>query len=291
MRALRPTHWLKNVLVAAAPALAHRLHEPEVALQTALAFAALSLVASGTYVVNDLLDRERDRQHPTKRHRPFASGALSPAFGRVLGPAFVAAGFGVGALLGVPFVGALALYVGATLAYSLRLKRIALVDVFLLAGLYALRVFAGGAATGIAVSAWLLAFSLFLFLGLAMLKRYAELRILERAEAEHLLGHETGRGYAVGDAALLRAIGPAVGFLAVLVITLYVNGATVGELYARPDRLWLVAPLLAFWTMHLWLMAHRGTMTDEPVAFAIRDRTSYVVAALTGAVLVAASLP
>jgi 4-hydroxybenzoate polyprenyltransferase len=241
--------------------------------------------------VNDLLDRERDRQHPTKQFRPFASGALSPAFGWVLGPVLVAVGFGVGALLPSAFAGVLGLYVATTLAYSLRLKRVALVDVLVLAGLYALRVLAGGAATGIAVSSWLLAFSLFLFLGLALVKRYAELRLLERAEADHLLGHETGRGYAVGDAAMIRAIGPAAGFMAVLVITLYVNSPAVSVLYASPDRLWLVAPLLAYWIMRMWLLAHRGTLTDEPVAFAVRDPASYAVAALTAAVLLAASLP
>lgn len=287
LRAMRLHQWAKNALVALPAALAHRIGEPDVWMAVVTAIVSLGLVASGTYVVNDLLDRERDARHPTKRHRPFASGALSPGFGWVFGPALVGVGFALAwALLPALFVGALAVYLVTTLAYSFALKRLILVDVVVLAGLYALRVLAGGAATGIAVSEWLLAFSLFFFLGLALMKRYAELRILE-TETE---ARDNGRGYTVEDAAMLRALGPAAGFMAVLVFALYVTSPDVAALYARPDLLWLAAPLLAYWTMRMWMLAHRGTMTDEPVAYAIRDRASYVVVALTAGVLVLASI-
>ena len=285
-KAMRLHQWAKNVLVALPAALAHEAGL-DIALEVAVAFVAVGLVASGTYVVNDLLDRERDARHPTKRHRPFASGALSPGFGWAFGPALVALGFALGAVLLPPlFVGALAVYLATTLAYSFVLKRIVLVDVIVLGALYALRIFAGGAATGVPVSEWLLAFSLFFFLGLALVKRYAELRILETETA----ARDNGRGYTVEDAAMLRALGPATGFTAVLVFALYVTSPDVAVLYERPQLLWLAAPLLAYWTMRMWMLAHRGDLTDEPVAFAIRDRASYVVFALTVGVLAMASL-
>lgn len=284
---MRLHQWAKNALVALPAALAHEITEAGTLAHVTIAFVALGLVASGTYVINDLLDRERDARHPTKRHRPFASGALSPGFGWAFGPVLVALGIALGwALLPPLFTGALAVYLGTTLAYSLALKRIVLVDVVVLAGLYALRVLAGGAATGIAVSEWLLAFSLFFFLGLALLKRYAELRILETETG----ARDNGRGYTVEDAAMLRALGPAAGFMAVLVFALYVTSPDVAALYARPDLLWLAAPLLAYWTMRMWMLAHRGDLTDEPVAYAVRDAASYVVVALTAGVLVLASL-
>ena len=287
-KAMRLHQWAKNGLVVLPALLAHELGDARVLGAVALAFVALGLVASGTYVVNDLLDRERDRLHPTKRQRPFASGALSPGFGWVFGPALVAVGFALAwALLPLAFLGALGVYLATTLAYSFKLKRVVLVDVVVLAGLYALRVLAGGAATGIPVSEWLLAFSLFFFLGLALLKRYAELRILEK----EVSARDNGRGYTVEDAAMLRAIGPAAGFMAVLVFALYVTSPAVAELYARPALLWLAAPLLAYWTMRMWLLAHRGDLPDEPVAYAITDVASYVVVALTLGVLALASVP
>lgn len=286
-KAMRLHQWAKNGLVALPAMLAH---ETSLAVlgEVAAAFVALGLVASGTYVVNDLLDRERDRLHPTKKHRPFASGALTPQFGWAFGPSLVAIGFVLAwALLPPVFVGALGVYLLTTLSYSFKLKSVVLVDVCVLAGLYALRVLAGGAATGIPVSEWLLAFSLFFFLGLALLKRYAELRILEK----EISARDNGRGYTIEDAAMLRAIGPAAGFMAVLVFALYVTSPDVAVLYARPNLLWLAAPLLAYWTMRMWMLAHRGDLPDEPVAYALRDRASYAVAALTAGVLLVASIP
>ena len=283
---MRLHQWAKNVLVAVPAALAHS-SSPGIWLAVGGAFLSLGLVASGTYVVNDLLDRDRDALHPTKRHRPFASGALAPGFGWVFGPMLIALGLVLGALVLPPlFVGTLAVYLATTLAYSFVLKQVVLVDVIVLGALYALRIFAGGAATGIAVSEWLLAFSLFFFLGLAVLKRYAELRILETETG----ARDNGRGYTVEDAAMLRSLGPATGFMAVLVFALYITSPDVADLYARPQLLWLAAPLLAYWTMRMWMLAHRGDLTDEPVAYAIRDRASYVVFALTVGVLAVASL-
>jgi 4-hydroxybenzoate polyprenyltransferase len=287
VRALRPHQWAKNVLVLLPVLMAHRVGEPGLLVRAALAFVALSLCASGTYVVNDLLDRDRDRRHPTKRHRPFASGALSAATGWAMAPVLVGAAFALAvAALPAAFSAALLLYLVTTLAYSLHLKRVPALDVVLLAGLYALRVFAGAAATGIPVSEWLLAFSLFFFLDLALLKRYAELRLLET----DVDARDNGRGYDVDDAAMLRGIGPATGFLAVLVLALYLAGPDVAALYRSPRLLWFAAPLLLYWTTRMWLLAHRRAIPDDPVLFTVKDPVSWAVGALTAAVVAAAAV-
>ena len=286
VRLVRPHQWAKNALAFLPALLAHRLGAPGVLAGASVAFAALSLCASGTYVVNDWLDRERDRQHPTKRLRPLASGAIAPGAGAVVAVVLVGAAFAMAAVWLPPaFAVVLGGYVAATLAYSLRLKRVAVLDVLLLAGLYALRVLAGGAATGIPVSEWLLAFSLFFFLALALLKRYTELRRMETGEAPA----DNGRGYLPDDAAIVRGMGPACGFLSVLVLALYTTSPEVQTLYARPDLMWLVVPALLYWTMRMWLVAHRGEMHDDPVLYAVRDPVSYAVVAVVLAVVVVAS--
>ena len=285
VRLLRPHQWAKNGLAVLPAALAHRLGEPGVLLDVVFAVVALSLCASGTYVVNDWLDRDRDRRHPTKRTRPLASGAITPQAGLTIAAVLVAAAFALAwVALPLRFVLVLAAYVATTLAYSLRLKAVAVLDVLVLAGLYALRVLAGGEATGILVSEWLLAFSLFFFLALALLKRYAELRMMETGAAPA----DNGRGYEPDDAALVRGIGPACGLLAVLVLSLYATSPEVRVLYDHPYRLWFVTPPLLYWTMRMWLLAHRGKMPDDPVLFAVKDPVSYgVVAAVVAALWVA----
>ena len=286
LRAMRLHQWAKNVLVVLPLALAHEVGDAGLVLRAGLAFLAIGLVASGTYVVNDLLDRERDRLHPTKRRRPFASGALSPAFGWAMAPALVGGGFALAALtLPLAFVVVLGAYLATTLSYSLRMKAVAGLDVLVLAGLYTLRLLAGGAATDIPVSEWLLAFSLFFFLGLAVLKRYAEMRLI----ADGGSTADNGRGYAAGDAVLLLPFGVAAGLIAVLVFTLYVTSPAVAVLYTHPQWLWLAAPPLLYWTFRVWLLAHRGQMDADPVLFAVRDPASYAVAVAVAAVLAAST--
>ena len=282
---MRPHQWAKNALVALPLVLAHETDETGLLLRVALAFAALSLCASGTYVVNDLLDRDRDRLHPTKRRRPFASGALSPAFGAAMAAVLLAAAFALTLLLPPAFALVLGAYVVVTLGYSLRLKAEPLVDVLVLGGLYALRVVAGGAATGIAISEWLLAFSLFFFLGLALLKRYVELRQIEAGEAPP----NNGRGYARGDAEVVRAFGAATGLVSVLVLALYATSPDVRVLYTHPVLLWVAIPTFLYWTMRMWLLAHRGQMPDDPVLFAVKDPVSYGVAGVVALIVTLAT--
>ena len=286
LRALRPHQWVKNVLVFVPMAMAHRLGDPALWAAAGLAFAALSLLASGTYVINDLLDVEQDRLHPTKRHRPFASGALSVGTGRLLAPVLIVAGLGLGFAASAAFGAVLLVYLVTTLAYSLDLKRRAVLDVVVLAGLYVVRVLAGGAAADVPVSGWLLGFSMFLFLSLALAKRFAELQLIEAGRA----GANARRGYEVGDAPLLAAAGVAAGYLAVLVLALYTTSPEVVALYRRPQLLWLIGPLLLYWTTRLWLTAQRGRLDDDPILYAAKDPASYAVGALTAAVLLAATL-
>lgn len=286
-RALRTYQWVKNVLLFVPMLMAHRVGDVELWAAAALGFLAFSLTASFGYVVNDLLDREVDRLHPAKRHRPFASGALSPEFGLALTPLLLVGAFGIAwVALPVAFLWALGVYLVTTLAYSFALKRAPVLDVFVLAGLYTLRILAGGAATGIPVSEWLLAFSMFFFLSLALLKRFAELRRLD-IEPERSLH---GRGYRGEDLGLLRTAGAATGYLSVLVLVLYVASPEVAELYERPTLLWLVGALLLFWVTRLWLLAGRGVVDDDPILFAARDPASYAVAALTALTLAAATV-
>lgn len=285
VRALRVHQWVKNILLFVPVVLDHRLSDPAVVTRALAAIVAFCLAASGAYVANDLLDLEADRAHRSKRHRPFASGALHPNFGRVLAPLLFANALLIATLLhSEQFLGLLLLYVVTTTAYSVYLKRVAVLDVIVLAGLYTLRVLAGIAATGVTFSSWLLAFSTFLFLSLAFLKRYAELTGFVAGDADPL--HR--RGYQRRDREWLGAMGGASGYLAVLVLALYINSEQVTALYEQPLLLWLICPLLLFWISRMWLLAYRGDMDEDPIVETVRDPTSYVVGALVAVVLLAA---
>ena len=286
VRALRPHQWAKNALVVVPAALAHRLGEPDVLTAVVLAVVAMSLCASGTYVVNDLVDRDRDRRHPTKRRRPFASGALSASTGVAMAVVLVGGAFALAVLtLPAGFAFALALYVAVTLAYSFRLKAVPVLDVHVLGGLYALRVVAGGLAADVPLSEWLVAFSMFFFLGLALLKRYAEVRLVDTGVAPA----DNGRGYLAGDSPILGALGVGCGLVAVLVLALYVTSPEVRELYAQPALLWLLTPAILYWTARMWLIAHRGKMPDDPVFFAVTDPASYAIMAAVGVIVTVAA--
>ena len=284
VRALRPHQWLKNALVFVPVLAAHAIDAAHLGAAL-LAFVAFSLVASGVYVLNDLLDLPSDRVHPRKRARPFASGALPVVHGLLLCPALVVAGALVALTAGWLLPGVLALYFLLTTAYSLYLKRQALLDVVTLAGLYTLRVLGGAAAAGLAVSEWLLAFAMFLFLALAIIKRYAEL-VDAIASAQ---GDPRGRGYRSDDLAVLAGLGAAAGYSAVLVLALYTQTDKVQALYQQPALLWGVCALLLYWVSRMLLISHRGGMHDDPLVFAVQDRVSLVVFVLAGALVLAAA--
>jgi 4-hydroxybenzoate polyprenyltransferase len=237
------------------------------------------------YLLNDLLDLASDRHHVRKRHRPFASGRLSLLHGALLSPLLTLAAIALAAWLSpLLAAGGVGDYV-QTLAYSLRLKKRPMVDVMVLAGLYTVRIIGGAVLLAAAPSFWLLAFSVFLFLSLAMLKRYAELHALTRQGRSET----SGRGYHVDDQVLVQSLGAASGYQAVLVLALYINSTASEVLYRRPQVLWLLCPILLYWISRAWMIAHRGLMRDDPVVFAATDRTSLVLA-LAGALVAAGAV-
>lgn len=280
LRAMRPHQWVKNVLILVPLLTAHRLGDPSALAADLLAVAAFCFCASSVYVINDLLDMESDRAHARKAQRPFAAGDLSLAAGLAFAPALLAAAALIAAFLPLEFQLALAAYYGLTVAYSLKLKRILVIDAVALAGLYTLRIIAGAGAVGIALSFWLLLFSVFLFLSLALVKRYAELDALRRQQRLHAVG----RGYRVEDLAVLQSFGTAAGYLSVLVLALYINSPEVAALYRHPKAIWMLCVLMLYWVSRVWMTAHRGGMHHDPIVYALKDRVSLalgVVAAIT----------
>jgi 4-hydroxybenzoate polyprenyltransferase len=283
LKALRLHQWLKNLLVFLPLAAAHLVMSREAVGRSVLAFLCFGLCASGVYVLNDLLDLDADRAHPRKRRRPFASGALSLHSGFVAAPLLVAAAFAFAIPLSWRFDLVLGGYFLLTTGYSLFLKRVPMLDTVVLAGLYTIRIIAGAAAIGIGLSFWLLAFSMFLFFSLALIKRYTELHSLLRDSKSRVT-----RGYAVEDLSLVQSLGAASGYLSVLVLALYINSTASEALYRHPQVLWLLCPALLYWISRAWLIAHRGAMHDDPVVFALTDNVSRVVLALCGAVVIGA---
>ena len=276
LKMLRVHQYLKNLLLFVPLLAAHQIGNFQSLSTLILAFVSFSLCASAVYMANDLLDLESDRKHPRKRHRPFACAAVPIKAGVILAPLFAIASLILGLVVGAAFTAWLVVYFLLTCAYSLWLKRLALIDCLTLAALYTLRIIAGAAAVAITLSFWLLAFSVFIFLSLAFVKRYAELQV--QAQAGN--SHAHGRGYAVTDAPLLQTLGITAGYAAVLVLALYLHGETVVTLYAQPQLIWFAVPLMLFWVSWVWMKAHRGEMHDDPIVFAIKDKASLAVAAL-----------
>lgn len=281
VRVLRPHQAAKNLLVFVPLIAAHEFARVDLIVASVLTFIAFSLCAPAIYIVNDICDIEADRLHPRKRTRPFAAGELSIPFGIVTAAVLLMSSFAV-ALIGVS--GRLALmlllYVAVTSAYSMRLKREPVVDVFTLAGLYVLRIVAGGIATETPLTSWLLGFALFLFLSLAFVKRYVELVAVN--------DRMPGRGYGPSDLLWMHAVGTASGYMAVLVLALYVNASEVTVLYSRPQVLWFLCPVFLFWLTRLWFRAGRQEVRDDPVLEAIKDPVSYIVGAAVYVVMVGA---
>lgn len=277
-KALRLHQWVKNALIFVPLLAAHQIANPLLFWHGLLAFLFFGLCASGVYVLNDLLDLEDDRRHPTKRARPFARGHLSIKSGLMICPLLLIASLG-GAWLWLPpqFVLVLAFYYVLTLAYSLKLKRVMTLDVITLALLYTLRIIAGGAAFNLELTAWMLAFSMFIFLSLALVKRYTELLVVSRRGGAD---KASGRDYYPADMAMLSSLGAASGYLAVMVLALYIRDSATVVLYDHPQIIWLACPLLLFWVTRVWILTHRGLMKDDPVVFALKDPLSLIVGAL-----------
>ncbi len=283
VRLVRPHHWAKNILVAVPLVTAHAFDSLSIAL-TLAAMLVLSLAASAIYIVNDAVDREADRRHPSKCRRPLAAGRLPvrPALGLALGLAVVA--LAAAFLIRVPFGLLVVGYLLLTTAYSLALKRRLMVDVVVLSILYTLRVAGGALAIGVPLSEWLLAFSLFVFSALALVKRQTE---LARLTAEGL-DDPLSRAYRKQDLPAITALAAALGFNSVTVLALYISSPAVAGLYQNPLGLWMLCPIITYWLGRLLLLGHRGDLHDDPIVFALKDPTSLLVLGLTGLVLAAA---
>ncbi|MGD2112844.1 MAG: UbiA family prenyltransferase, partial [Gammaproteobacteria bacterium] len=272
--AMRMYQWLKNLLLFVPLLTAHKFTDLTLISHEILAFLAFSLCSSGVYVLNDLLDLPADRAHPRKRKRPFAAGTLPLSHGLVMACLLPLLGLGIGYSLSAEFLGILLLYLAMTSAYSIRFKAHAVLDVLMLAALYTLRVFAGAVVIQVTLSFWLFAFSIFIFLSLALVKRCSELVTMTGMDKTTV----SGRGYRVSDLIQLQVMGIASGYISILVVALFINSPDVVGQYTHPQLLWILCPTLLFWVSQVWLKTGRGEMHDDPLIFTVRDRGSRIVA-------------
>jgi 4-hydroxybenzoate polyprenyltransferase len=283
LKAMRLHQWAKNLLIFAPLLLTHAITRTKL-YEALAAFLCYSLTASSAYLINDLLDIEADRRHPRKRLRPIAAGDLPGLGGVVLAVLLLVVAFVGAHWLTFEFQGWLLVYLVTTLSYSSILKRFALVDVLILSGLYILRLVAGAAATSTVISHWLAGFSLFLFLSLAIVKRFAELENLRASNSSP----KNGRGYLLADQEQLRSFGTASAYAAVVVFAIYINSTDVVKLYHKPNLLWMTVPFMLLWLNRVWLLASRGRLDEDPVAFAITDRASILIGVCVAAIVLLA---
>ncbi len=284
LRALRSRQWVKNVLIFLPLVFAHQWENPALATRALLAFAIFCAGASGIYLVNDLMDEAADREHPVKRLRPLAAGLVTRGQCWVASVVLLVCGAAAAWGLSRDFLFAYLIYVITACAYSMWLKRVMLLDAIMLAGFYTLRLFAGAVATDVVLSNWLLLFSLFFFLGLAFQKRFAELRSWGAGDEEPL----RRRGYVRADLDQLRSLGTGSSYLAVLILALYLKDPYVAGHYQQPAMLWWILPCLLYWLSRIWLLAGRGEVSEDAIAFAVKDRVSYIVAALVAIIAILA---
>ncbi len=286
IKELRIHQWVKNSLLFLPITMAHQFTDVNLLVAVLWAFISFSFCASAVYVLNDLLDLETDRKHPTKKNRPLASGLISVKTSVLLiFLILLTSGFIAIKILSTAFLIILIVYVILTTAYSVILKQLMLIDVIVLGGLYTLRITAGSIASGVDISSWLLVFSMFFFLSLAFMKRYADLILMKQKNYNEI----AGRGYHIDDLDLVQKSGITSGFVAMLVLALYINSDRVMELYKSPILIWFTLPVLLYWVMRMWMVTNRGEMTEDPIIYAIRDKTTYVVMIIIGIIMVLAA--
>jgi len=271
IKEIRVYQWVKNILIFSPLLLSHTFTDTERLIDSFIAFIAFCLCASSVYIINDLCDIEADRKHPIKKNRPIAAGLMSIDFAKVIALLLIVVSAVIAYLQSREFFFVLLGYFSLTLAYSFSLKTFAIVDVLILGGLYTLRIVAGVIVINVEISYWLVVFSLFIFISLAILKRYTELMNMKsrnETDASH-------RGYEIADADLLSKMGIVSSYIAILVVALYIHDPLVITKYTQPLWLWAVIPAMFYWLSRVWLLASRGEMQEDPVLFALRDKTSY----------------
>jgi 4-hydroxybenzoate polyprenyltransferase/phosphoserine phosphatase len=283
LKLLRVHQYSKNALLFV-PLVTAQAFSTSTIFTEILAFIAFSLCASSIYILNDIIDLAADRSHPTKRNRPFAAGVIPLAHGLIAAPLLFVAGTAVAATISLKLLGVLLCYVALSTAYTLFLKRKLLLDVVVLAGLYTMRVIAGAVAIDVFISQWLFGFSLFIFMTLALVKRYTELAV----RLDKGLANPSNRNYRIADLSVIAALAAAAGFNSVTVFALYISSDAVRVFYRRPEILWLFCPVLIYWIGRMLILAHRREMHDDPIVFALRDRISYIALAVAGVILLAA---
>ncbi len=276
-KAMRVHQWAKNLLLFAAIFLGHRFNNLTLVFNVLQGFIAFSLCGSAVYILNDLLDLEADRLHARKRERPFAAGDISPVTGVLISAVLLLGAFAIAFPLSLSFAATLGAYFALTLLYSFYIKEILLLDVFLLASLYTIRVWAGGICANIGISHWAIAFFMCLFLSLALAKRYSELIASADSHEDKILNR---RGYQLSDIPFVLGYGCGSSLMSVLVIAIYLNSPDVSVHYRRSSMLWFVCPTLAYWSGRLWILAARGELDEDPVLFAIKDKTTYLLGAI-----------
>lgn len=284
LRALRPYQWAKNLLLFVPLVTAHLFTDTASFRHSLQAFIAFGLAASSVYLVNDLLDLEADRKHPSKALRPFASGDLPLLWGILLAPVLAVVALALAHAIGLPFLLALIAYLALTLAYSYLLKQLLVLDVITLAALYTIRIVAGAAALQIELSHWLLVFSVFFFMSLAMVKRHVELSEMRKNRLEKA----SRRGYEAGDLEIMASLGSSSGYLSVLTLALYIHTEAAKTLYGHPDFLWALMLILLYWISRIWLLAHRNAIQEDPVIFALKDKMTHLLLVLSMGVILAA---
>jgi 4-hydroxybenzoate polyprenyltransferase len=281
--ALRCHQWAKNVLIFVPLLTSHQFMHPVLLWKATLSALLFSLCASAQYILNDLMDLDADRQHRIKRTRPFANGDLPLETGFILAPALLGLGLAGALVLSPLFAAVLGIYFVLSLAYSLHIKKVILLDAFVLSGLYTLRIIGGHVVTGVAFSVWLLSFAFFLFLSLAFSKRWTELN-----NAQHSTAAIAGRGYEIGDIGQINLFGVCSAFLSAVVFILYLQSENVKELYQQPQLLWFLSPIYLYWVSRLWVLSARGNVSEDPVLFVLKDPVTYVITACAGLIMLAA---
>ncbi len=287
IKQIRVYQWIKNILLFLPFILAHKLFDVNIIHNVVVGFFSFSFLASFVYVLNDLMDLEADRIHPRKKNRPLASGKINLFRGFALLPILCSASFGLSILfLPIEFTIILVIYAVTNIVYSLYAKKIMILDIIILSSLYTLRLISGGSAANVAISPWLIEFSIFFFFSLAAVKRFSELLSLKETDTTSA----KYRGYMFADLDLVRNFGIISGYISVLIIALYVNGREVQQLYKHPEVLWGITPVLHYWISRIWLLAHRGQMNDDPIIFTGKDPVSYIIGIIVIIIAVSAAI-
>jgi 4-hydroxybenzoate polyprenyltransferase len=278
-RLLRIHQWSKNILIFIPLILGQAIFDPRALLPVLLGFLAMGLAASGTYTINDIADIASDRAHRTKRRRPIASGAIDAGHALMVAMALILAGVALIGTLSLSAGGLLLLYLAGTLSYSFKFKREPMIDIFILGSLYTIRIVIGAVLAGMTFSHWLLMFSFFFFFSLSMAKRHVE--IVNAASGSDRVLPIKGRGYITSDAPLTLCTGVGTNLVAILILSLYVAQDIYPQnLYDNPEWLWGIVVMVMMWSLRIWFLSHRGVLDDDPVSFALRDRTSLIMGAV-----------